>query len=636
MTRLYRKPTIVFEKVATFSLSHNIAEWHDEIMQHVMSNHEYLSQFLAPGVEWDDGSIDEERGTAYGKMYLSRGDQTAWIPIIVKDFDLQPVDTFFVGDDGYVLTEDSVDENLPMSNDVGSISMPVGVLKRRARVMSKLSHVNPERLERYHKHLQDPDMAFITRKSGTNEKLAGMIDAFATPTKEASEQIGTTRVYDYIPGQMKLATDYRYGRKVGVRQLNDKIASEKLDNGIASEWEQVSGVIPGSHFIVKQAEWGVIRDPGQYKVKLENGEHAFIICSPISALKSNGEIISGDQKGAVAFGDSLEGKLMYVTGDVLYGERFSKKYDFSSHVVALSEMQEGQTGILMIPTEDGAANMGRIRIIERKTLPSKRSRLSIKAMINGQPAYHFLISNKLSTPVEIDSNDPLFYQGAKNFEIPNNWEVAILDGEVALSDTAGPAKLAGASVRLTPDGLDHWRFEKVSDDGTRRSDLETTTHMAARLVSMGFNGDLHEIVKEAQERGEIMLSGLRDRPLVDKTAQELPSYASRQMARITHHSRANQMETLKLASALISEVGEAAGDSVDSVLSLGLVDDENIQFFVDSIPDFESVLQALVKLLLKARLGMESVDPVTVKKAVTYLEATIRDLKDLRRTATRN
>ncbi len=633
-TALYKRPTIAFEKEANTQLSNNVIDWHGEILDNVVSNDEYLAEFMAPGVEWENDSIDEERGVAFGKLYISRGDQTAWLPIIVKDFDMEPIDMFFIGDDGFVLSEENINMNLPLSSNVGITSIPTKSLERRNKVFSKLSSVNSERLDRYRSILQDKDVAYATRKAGTTEKLASVIENFKTAPKKTVENVGTTRVFDFMAGA-KLATDYRYGQKVRVGTIDDEHSVDKLAEGISSGWERVSGIIPAQAFIAKEAMWSPVTEDGIYKVKTIDNEKAYMLRSPVGMLMKDGSFIGGDQSCAVAFGGDLDGKLYYVTGDMFHGEKTTKEYSFADHIIPFGDMRDDQVGILMAPTEDGVINLGKVRLIQRKTLPSRRSGISMTVMIGGTTS-HFLISNKLSSAVPIGDQDPLYLVGAKNFEIPSSWEVALLDDNVELADSEGPAKLAGATVKLTPIGGDTWRFEKIGSMGDTRVDEETSDHMAARIVSMGFGGDLNEIVKMAHEEGEIVISGLRDRPVIEKTARELPSYVAEKLMSIQHKSRSNQMVSVKLASAVMSELGEDAGDTVDAILSLGLVDDENIQFFVDSIPEYEGTLRSLVKLLLKARLGMEAVDAITVKKAVTYLDATIRDLKDLRRTATRN
>jgi len=639
MTKLYKKPEIAFEKVAVVSLPENIAQWHDAILQHVITNHEYLAQYLAPGVEWENESLDEERGTAYGKLYAGRGDQMAWIPVVVSDFALQPVDIFFVGDDGYVLTETNFDTYVPESNDIGTGTISPRVLDRRVSNLNKLSSLasaDEARIQRYTSALQDENIAFAMRRNGTSEKIAEKIKGYVKHGSEKeAELFGTARVYDFLPSGIKLATDYRWGEKVNVRQKKSSQAVEKIASGVACEWESVGGVLPSSSYIVKEAAWEPVKGPGLFKVKLEDGEHAQMFRSPVSILEANGDVKESENFVNVAFGGPLDG-MKHVSGDVHYGEKSTAKHSFADSIIDITEAKKDQTGVLVIPTAEGAAVLGRVTILDVKSLPSRRSKISIKCTINGMKNYHFLVNNVLTSPVPVAEDDPLFVKGARNYEIPGGWEFAPLTGDVSLSTTMGPAKLAGATVKLMPDGGSYYRFEKTASDGAHRVDTENEVHASARLYSLGFTGDVVDLFKLAHDNGEVIISGLRDKPVMGKLASEKPNYDLLQIERIVRKSKISQGETIKLASALMSEIEDDSDDSVDAVLDLGLVDDENIQFFVDSIPDFEEVQESLVKLLLKARLGMQEVDPVTIKKAVTYLDATIKDLKELRRSAIRN
>ena len=71
-------------------------------------------------------------------------------------------------------------------------------------------------------------------------------------------------------------------------------------------------------------------------------------------------------------------------------------------------------------------------------------------------------------------------------------------------------------------------------------------------------------------------------------------------------------------------------ESVDSVLSLGFVNPENIQRFAAAKPMLEEVASLLSKLLLAARLGMEDIPEEPVRSTLGQLERTIEGLSRLK------
>jgi len=69
--------------------------------------------------------------------------------------------------------------------------------------------------------------------------------------------------------------------------------------------------------------------------------------------------------------------------------------------------------------------------------------------------------------------------------------------------------------------------------------------------------------------------------------------------------------------------------TVDAVLSLGFINKENIEEYIAQIPMYEQVCSDLAKLLLYARLGMESVNEEPVRKAMIELTKVVERLRGL-------
>lgn len=71
-------------------------------------------------------------------------------------------------------------------------------------------------------------------------------------------------------------------------------------------------------------------------------------------------------------------------------------------------------------------------------------------------------------------------------------------------------------------------------------------------------------------------------------------------------------------------------DSLDTLLSIGFINNENIQDFVDSIPELEEASSKLAGLVFAAQLGLQSVPKTAAVRAMNSLEDVITGLKGLK------
>jgi hypothetical protein len=69
--------------------------------------------------------------------------------------------------------------------------------------------------------------------------------------------------------------------------------------------------------------------------------------------------------------------------------------------------------------------------------------------------------------------------------------------------------------------------------------------------------------------------------------------------------------------------------TVDTVLSLGFLNPENVLTFVSYLPDLEDAQQKLCEVLFAVRLGLKAIPQSSIERAVRSLEETIEGLKVL-------
>lgn len=112
---------------------------------------------------------------------------------------------------------------------------------------------------------------------------------------------------------------------------------------------------------------------------------------------------------------------------------------------------------------------------------------------------------------------------------------------------------------------------------------------------------------------------------------ELPKQASLllEAARIEEMFRHDEIaEALGLDKQAAKAVG---AQTVDAVLGLNFLNPENIDTFVEGIPQLEEASSKLAQLSFASTLGLDAVDSNAVTRAMDSLEAVIEGLKSLRR-----
>ena len=71
----------------------------------------------------------------------------------------------------------------------------------------------------------------------------------------------------------------------------------------------------------------------------------------------------------------------------------------------------------------------------------------------------------------------------------------------------------------------------------------------------------------------------------------------------------------------------SSGDTVNSVLSLSFLTPENVDSYVDAIPEYEATLSKLCELLVAVRLGLPDVPESAVLSSIKGLSAALEGFK---------
>jgi hypothetical protein len=89
-------------------------------------------------------------------------------------------------------------------------------------------------------------------------------------------------------------------------------------------------------------------------------------------------------------------------------------------------------------------------------------------------------------------------------------------------------------------------------------------------------------------------------------------------------------EAVLIASGIDKVANASVGPAtVDAMLSLGFITPENIQEFVDALPQLETASSELAKLGLAVQVGLPSIPESAVSRALSSIENVIEGVKSL-------
>lgn len=138
-------------------------------------------------------------------------------------------------------------------------------------------------------------------------------------------------------------------------------------------------------------------------------------------------------------------------------------------------------------------------------------------------------------------------------------------------------------------------------------------------TAVGMSPDIAtKAIVKAAKLGSIKVSGCRSLHFPEEKLA-----AARQISKELWSDIPNTDHLLKEAAGLDDAT------TVDTVLSLGFLNPENVQSFIEYIPDLEDSVSKLAKLLITTRLGLKDVPEFSVKSAMERLEEVISGLKKL-------
>ena len=226
----------------------------------------------------------------------------------------------------------------------------------------------------------------------------------------------------------------------------------------------------------------------------------------------------------------------------------------------------------------------------------------------------------VSTVVPVDSNRIL---------VPADWQWLPLDGAQAVSlvgeEEADSMQVEDkqACVQVRGDGSS-FSFSGVPVTKLAQGNLRWLNLDDAMFLLAGLGVDqAHGVQKLAEAAAHSDVRDIRVGRVIELADEQVK--AAMTVAR-------NVVETLsELKQPILLKEAATMSDpsTVDTVLSLGFINPENVLTFVSYLPDLEDTQSKLCEILLGVRLGLKSLPQASLERVVRSLEETIEGLKVL-------
>lgn len=125
------------------------------------------------------------------------------------------------------------------------------------------------------------------------------------------------------------------------------------------------------------------------------------------------------------------------------------------------------------------------------------------------------------------------------------------------------------------------------------------------------------------ERGPVTVYGIRGDYLNDQITPKLEKKA-RIKSLMKEYAESLRVDLIKEASVLSNP------EAVDVVLSLNFINEDNLNNYIEHIPQMESMNSKLAELLVASRMGLTDMDEGALKKSIGGLSSVIRGLENLK------
>ena len=534
-----------FAKTAGIKLTENIDGWDKEIIARV---HEDISYVTNRPYEVHFKSIDRKFGYAVGAVKFNDL-KNVYIPIVIKKYELFPLDLIVVNEQPYPLNEQTFNEIIAGKTTLGKLTDPSSTQTLVERQNAQANDLVDYPTAKY---------GFLQKGCGDSSELKKI--AKANPEYLMSYR--NNKTFGLLKEAMLLPV------KPTITLEREKVAAKDITRAGSGPYRSIDKA-------------------GVYKVAtLDNSFHEGVIIANVYDLDLEKQAFS-----------------LFITDDGKYG--FQDRY-------AGTECKTRQLDKLASVTDVNYGVGDDICFISKTakacfaTLPIK---VASKSTVDGYTKISGITANSEKVDMFLIPNIKTITKSGSVYMIPSHKMDAVKLGSYKRfhwnTDTIrnqAICKYASNTTKVTADGV----MLSIQNDYIKTAGPLMPSE-AYELLKDYYSNAI-EIIKTATAKKQVVFTGVK--------------YAMTKEAK-PFNVDVEKEELYKIASNITDP------DCVDAVLSLGFINEFNVQQYIEMVPEFEEVITKLAKLLLATRLGLNG-DEYAIKRAMEALESTTNILKGLK------
>ena len=643
------------------------SKWPQAITNHVATTIPFLSKYPTE-IAIDDKDV--KLGYAKGRLVVGGGKIT--VPLIIKEAKLMPLDVFIHEDTFLPLEEKSI-ETVMMDKSMG--------VKPVSRKEYKGENTNLERSS------TPPRSAYTHGNAGY--KVGHVLDSISVIHSEdiqdfkdklAEDRSLAIEFYHKFPDFVKkLASINSQPRDfTDSRSLEEKVRDVSVNEGwpcnviqlhkIAShtgskEFTKVAMYSSSDYYPMaytyKEVDVSEIRNAFGQEIleKLAAGNPHTIVMGrsgftyntpsemqfPIEPMEKFGQYDAVSQNNRVVRGFFIPEVFDYGMNKIANMKLFTSKDCFAMQEkiagrrvsagpraeLPAADIREGITGTFVFRFGEKTAALEPFRV---SSFPLESGeQVSFDAFSTRGEAMHFTVMNGLAAATPGEKRG--------HYLIPSFWQfVRVGDfSEPMLAEQGDMPKYAQASKKLELmwDGVDYTiRGEQVENISQQLFDLDA---MRARFFLTAFGVSPNyadELLRKAKSAGyvefEATVKPTGNYEVITNAIRHMDGSVDTKYAASTVELIDAVVDQIRSNSHIKEAILADEPETVDKVLSLNFVNRQNVAEFTDSIDEFRDAQTKLARLLVAARLGVQQVDPETIKTAMENLSEVIEGLEVLR------
>ena len=618
------------EKTAGYTLANDTQQWNKEIMKQLHEGKDWLDpdSFY---IRWKQ-SFDGEKGYALGVIVLEKEGTEISVPLIIKDYELQPFDVFFSPDEEKImpLTEKTVEDafyNTEMADEV---------VDKRKRNKSPLKDIFPPRMGKYVYASMDISEAdkkeFIERlKDKELLKIANDNKEFLKVAKSFKDK-DPIEIGDYFEKEKTASLVIEPEDTLGYKLIFDdgktktasyKKASDSIREHFGLNKKKVDSLLKSVDKGNKEALSNTKKEKEVQDMSVD-----------VKRIDRATRVRTKDKFGNDVSGFAIPRVYSFQTGKIA---EEALLIDGSRNIVAHEPkilgkpVQEGmqlkdllRRHVIQMPTRDSVISFmwfdskyndfvatQPIRIVDYEEVEGMGRIYSVMTKLG---SYHKVtLGEKIKKP-----------DFAKN----NKYNAIILpeDAKLLMYDKENEVKLINSvdkfkrKMEKEASVMIGRYFKNVNEVEIKSSGLNKTAsprEIELELLKEGFSKkDTEGILKDIADKKDTKIYYKETKTKEASRREEILDNMVDDIRDIR-----NKFDLVKIAADLESI------EAVDKVLSLNFINKKNLARIFEALPDLKQTTLKLAELLLYARIGNIGVPESSIKEAMTSLQYLVEKLE---------